>query len=416
MDNVNAWLAQIGLERTRLRRHMLDVKAAQEGRENTSTPRELVTMLRAIHEGRVFGKVTTEEFFKMLSTQKSSYLPRHLPADLVIANKPGNLDPVRNDAASSSSPPSVQSRDDHPATDGVRKEHRDARRLSYDRGGRERRWAAVHSASDWISAQYLRYRTAMAGRVRYDPGSRADRDQQSWEMLARIDCRAGGATCGLCHFERGLAARRGASSTAVRSGQPALGNPHRRARPGEKCGRAGAIVSVVCDKMPMTSDIHFLVPIILMSLSALLVLALGVLHLVYTFRGPKLTPRDPALQARMAEVHPVITRQTTMWRAWVGFNASHSMGAILFGLVYGFLANAYPEILFSSPFLLAVGLAMLGSLAVLGKSVVRFRSAALCHLWGVIWLASPRGGGLSALCARTSIELLAVPFAGCFLA
>jgi beta-lactamase class A len=98
MDNVNSWLTQIGLERTRLRRHMLDVKAAQEGRENTSTPRELVTMLRAIHEGRVFGKATTEEFFKMLSTQKSSYLPRHLPADLMIANKPGNLDAVRNDA------------------------------------------------------------------------------------------------------------------------------------------------------------------------------------------------------------------------------------------------------------------------------------------------------------------------------
>ena len=98
MDNINAWLAQIGLERTRLRRHMLDVKAAQEGRENTSTPRELVTMLRVIYEGRVFGKATTEEFFKMLATQKSSYIPRHLPADLMIANKRGDLDAVRNDA------------------------------------------------------------------------------------------------------------------------------------------------------------------------------------------------------------------------------------------------------------------------------------------------------------------------------
>jgi len=118
----------------------------------------------------------------------------------------------------------------------------------------------------------------------------------------------------------------------------------------------------------MTSwTLDFLAPIILMSLSALVILTLGVLHLVYTFRGPKLTPRDPALRARMAEVHPVITRQTTMWRAWIGFNASHSMGAILFGLVYGFLANAYPEILFDSPFLLAVGLAMLGGFAVLGK-------------------------------------------------
>jgi len=118
----------------------------------------------------------------------------------------------------------------------------------------------------------------------------------------------------------------------------------------------------------MTSwTLHFLVPIILMSLSALVIMALGTLHLVYTFRGSKLTPRDAALQARMAEVPLVITRQTTVWRAWVGFNASHSMGAILFGLIYGFLGNAYPEILFSSPFLLAVGLAMLGGFAVLGK-------------------------------------------------
>ena len=107
--------------------------------------------------------------------------------------------------------------------------------------------------------------------------------------------------------------------------------------------------------------------IVLMTSSALVALTLGVLHLVYTFSGPKLTPRDPALQARMQEVHLVITRQTTMWRAWTGFNASHSMGAILFGLIYGFLAIAYPELLFGSPFLLAVGFAMLGGLAVLAK-------------------------------------------------
>jgi hypothetical protein len=101
--------------------------------------------------------------------------------------------------------------------------------------------------------------------------------------------------------------------------------------------------------------------------SAGIALVLGVLHLVYTFSGPALLPRDAALQARMREVSPVISRDTTMWKAWVGFNASHSMGAILFGMVYGFLANAHPEILFESPFLLAVGFAMLGGFAVLGK-------------------------------------------------
>jgi hypothetical protein len=145
----------------------------------------------------------------------------------------------------------------------------------------------------------------------------------------------------------------------------------------------------------MTSwTFHFLLPLVLMSLSALVVLTLGVLHLVYTFRGPKLTPRDPALQARMAEVPLVITRQTTMWRAWVGFNASHSMGAILFGLIYGFLGNAYPEILFASPFLLGVGLAMLGGLAVLAKLYwfrIPFAGVVIslvCYVLGVVvWWA-----------------------------
>jgi len=56
-----------------------------------------------------------------------------------------------------------------------------------------------------------------------------------------------------------------------------------------------------------------------------------------------------------------------MWRAWVGFNASHSMGAILFGLLFGYLALAHGQLLFQSPFLLAVGLAMLVGFAVLGK-------------------------------------------------
>ena len=106
---------------------------------------------------------------------------------------------------------------------------------------------------------------------------------------------------------------------------------------------------------------------ILMVLSAIIVFTLGVTHLFYTFRGPQLTPRDPALQISMSQVAPVITTETTMWRCWLGFNASHSMGLILFGLLYGFLALAHGELLFQSPFLLVVGLAMLGGFVVLCK-------------------------------------------------
>src|SRR5271154_7295052 len=129
---------------------------------------------------------------------------------------------------------------------------------------------------------------------------------------------------------------------------------------------------------------------ILMVLSASIILTLGVVHLVYTFWGTKLNPRDPALQISMSQISPVITKETTMWRSWVGFNASHSMGAILFGLVFGFLALAHGQLLFQSQFLLVVGLAMLGGFVVLCK--IYFFSAPLtgicialtCYVAGVV--------------------------------
>src|SRR3984957_13150610 len=118
------------------------------------------------------------------------------------------------------------------------------------------------------------------------------------------------------------------------------------------------------NKMGSQNGKSMLAARILMVLSASIVFALGVVHLVYTFWGPNLTPRDPSLQISMSQISPVITKETTMWRCWVGFNASHSMGLILFGLVFGFLAIAHGKILFQSPFLLVVELAMLGGMVV----------------------------------------------------
>jgi hypothetical protein len=109
-------------------------------------------------------------------------------------------------------------------------------------------------------------------------------------------------------------------------------------------------------------------PSTLIAVSAAVILLLGLLHLLYTFYGPKLLPRDPELLARMREVSPVITRQTTMWKAWVGFNASHSFGAILFGVVYGYLSLVHAAFLFESGFLLLLGLALLLGYVFLAKS------------------------------------------------
>ena len=98
IENVNALLDSLSLTQTRLRRKMMDVKAAGEGRENIATPREMVTLLESLYRGRVLNKPMTKDFFTLLSVHKESYIPRELPEDLRIANKPGELEGVRNDS------------------------------------------------------------------------------------------------------------------------------------------------------------------------------------------------------------------------------------------------------------------------------------------------------------------------------
>lgn len=98
MENVNAFLGAEGLRDTRLRRKMMDLKAAAEGRENISTPSEMAKLLQALYRGAILNKEMTDDFFKVLSTHKESFIPRNLPDDLKIANKPGELEGVRNDS------------------------------------------------------------------------------------------------------------------------------------------------------------------------------------------------------------------------------------------------------------------------------------------------------------------------------
>lgn len=98
MANVERMLASLGLKNTHLQRKMMDIAAARQGRENISTPREMMTVLDEIYRNKLFDKELTADFFKVLSTTKDSSIPKLLPADLPIANKPGELEAVRNDS------------------------------------------------------------------------------------------------------------------------------------------------------------------------------------------------------------------------------------------------------------------------------------------------------------------------------
>jgi len=98
MDNVVRLAESLGLAHTQLRRKMMDLQAAAQGRENISTPREMMELLEQLYRGKVIGPPLLDDFFNVLATNKNSWIPRDLPADLKIANKPGELEGVRNDS------------------------------------------------------------------------------------------------------------------------------------------------------------------------------------------------------------------------------------------------------------------------------------------------------------------------------
>jgi beta-lactamase class A len=101
LDNVNGLLEGLGLKETRLRRKMLDVAAAKQGRENTSTPLELLTLLTRLRRGDVFDEAHTAGFLAALATPShqgalDSFL--RVPEGVPHATKTGWLEGMRAEA------------------------------------------------------------------------------------------------------------------------------------------------------------------------------------------------------------------------------------------------------------------------------------------------------------------------------
>lgn len=83
---------------------------------------------------------------------------------------------------------------------------------------------------------------------------------------------------------------------------------------------------------------------------------LGLVHLIYTFMGNRLKPRDESVSRAMQSGRLNLTAETTVWRAWIGFNASHSLGAMLLAVIYVPLCLFHHEVILSSRWLQSVPL------------------------------------------------------------
>jgi hypothetical protein len=76
---------------------------------------------------------------------------------------------------------------------------------------------------------------------------------------------------------------------------------------------------------------------VFMVIAGAIYVVLGTLHAVFTFMDEKnprrLAPDDPAVTAAMRSSHLRLSGgATTMWQAWISFNLTHSLAAILLGV------------------------------------------------------------------------------------
>ncbi|MBP1660732.1 MAG: beta-lactamase [Candidatus Aminicenantes bacterium] len=98
LEAVNKRMDALGLPKTRLRRKMMDLQAAAEGRENVSTPLEMMTLLERIWKGSAIGEPYRKDLLAILAIPKDSPLRAGVPEGVDVAEKPGELEAVRCDS------------------------------------------------------------------------------------------------------------------------------------------------------------------------------------------------------------------------------------------------------------------------------------------------------------------------------
>ncbi len=98
----------------------------------------------------------------------------------------------------------------------------------------------------------------------------------------------------------------------------------------------------------------------LWEIGSMIIAVLGSLHLYYTFFSNKFSSRNEKMIGEMKSSSPILTKELTMWKAWIGFNASHSSGVIFIGALNFYLAVKYFTVLQSDHFFFIFNILTIG--------------------------------------------------------
>lgn len=87
-------------------------------------------------------------------------------------------------------------------------------------------------------------------------------------------------------------------------------------------------------------------PLVMIGASIFLLLGMlhGILTLIDLKRPKTFTPRDPELHRAMQQSSIALHPSTNLWKAWLGFNLSHSLGIILFAAAYLYIGIFQPTV------------------------------------------------------------------------
>lgn len=99
----------------------------------------------------------------------------------------------------------------------------------------------------------------------------------------------------------------------------------------------------------------------------LIVGLLGLVHFIYVMSTYKFHAFDENVTQAMQQTSPVISKDTSMWKAWQGFNYSHSIGVLWIPLIYIPISLHHLHILQLSVWLTLLPALMALSYAILAK-------------------------------------------------
>lgn len=98
MKNVNEFAKSNGCSSTKLQRVMMDIQAAIEGKENISSPADMMTILEKLNRGEIVSQQASEDMLAIMRLDKDGSLRNGIPYAIPLANKGGDIEGIKCDA------------------------------------------------------------------------------------------------------------------------------------------------------------------------------------------------------------------------------------------------------------------------------------------------------------------------------